>query len=109
MSLTTEKIGPVVANAAGGLLRQPSPALLATDILHLAELVPVVRSRLALAPTFPDDAILASLRTIAAESGTRDRWRVAFTSNIGVALASGGRDLNTALNTLIAMLPRALS
>ncbi len=79
------------------------------DILHLAELVPVVRTRFDLAETFPDDAILASLKTIAGQSEARERWRVAFASNLGVALSRQGRDLNTALNTLLALLPRPTS
>jgi hypothetical protein len=83
--------------------------LAAGDILHLAELVPMVRERFALPPAFGDDAILSSLRTIAAQSEPRERWRVAFSSNLGQTLARGGRDLNTALNALLALLPKALS
>ena len=75
------------------------------DILHLAELVPVVRARLALDTVFPDDAVLASLRTIVARSSARERWGAAFDSNLGHWLALEGSDLNTALNTLIALLP----
>ncbi len=79
------------------------------DILHLAELVPIVRTRFALSPAFTDDAILASLRMIAAHSDDRRRWTVAFNSNLGATLAHAGRDLNTALNTLLSLLPRPLS
>jgi hypothetical protein len=81
----------------------------AADILHLAELVPVVRGQFAVGPEFSDDAILASLRAITRWSDQRGRWRAAFNSNLGYALAIGGRDLNTALNTLLALLPRPLS
>ena len=83
--------------------RQPMSA---DDILHLAELVPVLRQRLELDSAFPDDAILASLRSIAAETAPRERWRAAFDSNLGAWLALKGRDLNTTLNTLIALLPK---
>jgi hypothetical protein len=79
------------------------------DILHLAELVPVVRARFSLSSEFSDDAILASLRAITSWSEQRGRWRAAFNSNLGYALAIGGRDLNTALNTLLTLLPRPLS
>ena len=75
------------------------------DVLHLAELVPILRRRLGLDTTFSDDAVLASLRTIASRSSSRDRWRAAFDSNLGHWLAGQGRDVNTALNTLIALLP----
>jgi hypothetical protein len=79
------------------------------DILHLAELVPVVRQRFALPATLADDAILASLRAIAGHSDQRARWRAAFSSNLGAILALQGRDLNTTLTTLLALLPRPLS
>jgi hypothetical protein len=94
---------------ASGRLRAAAHSGAAPDILHLAELVPVVRQRFELAETFPDDAILASLRMITAASHTRDRWRAAFTSNLGLALAREGRDLATAFDTLLALLPRLTS
>ena len=76
------------------------------DILHLAELVPILRQRLEIDAALSDDAILASLKVIAACSLPRDRWRAAFGSNLGHWLALQGRDLNTALNTVVALLPR---
>ena len=78
------------------------------DILHLAELVPVVRQRLGLGGV-SDDIILTCLKAIAARSEPRERWRVAFSSRLGEMLSRQGRDLNTALNTLLALLPRPLS
>lgn len=80
----------------------PTPA---HDILHLAELVPVVRQRLDVDGSFPDDAVLASLKAIAAQTSQRERWRAAFNSNLGYWLALKGCDLNTALNTLVFLLP----
>lgn len=88
--------------------RKAAPALV-LDILHLAELVPVVRQRFALADTFADDPFLASLRGISSQTLSRERWRAAFGFNLGIALIAKGRDLNTALNTLIALLPRRTS
>lgn len=94
-------IGSVVARRAiGG--REPAGAEMA---LHLNELVPLVRQRLGLDTAFPDDAVLASLRTIAGCSTPRERWRAAFDSNLGHWLALQGADLNSALNTLVALLP----
>ncbi len=76
------------------------------DILHLAELVPIVRERFRLGDGFADDAILSSLRVIAAHSDQRQRWLAAFNSNLGRCLASEGHDLNTALSALVALVPR---
>lgn len=73
---------------------------------HLRELVPVVRSRLSVPASFDDDAVFADLNDIARETDLRERWRTAFSSDLGQAIASSGRDLNTALNTLVALLPR---
>ena len=76
------------------------------DILYLAELLPIVRQRLDIDDTLPDGTLLASLATIAACSSPRERWRAAFGSMLGHWLALKGRDLNTTLNTLIALLPK---
>lgn len=81
----------------------------ALDILHLAELIPVIRQRFGLDDTYPDDAVLASLRSIAAHSGSRERWQAAFRSNLGHWLGQRGTDLNTSLNTLVGLLPRPTS
>lgn len=78
------------------------------DILHLAELVPVVRERLGLGGV-SDDVIMTCLKAIAAQSEPRERWRAAFSSRLGEMLSRQGRDLNTALNTLLALLPRLSS
>ncbi len=75
------------------------------DILHLAELVPIVRRRLAIGADFSDDALLASLKRIASRTCQRDRWTAAFESNLALWLSSHGRDMGWALNTLIALLP----
>lgn len=75
------------------------------DVLHLAELVPVVRERLAVPIDFSDDAILASLKMIAARSSDRERWRVAFDSNLARYLSYKGRDMGKVLQDLIALMP----
>jgi hypothetical protein len=75
------------------------------DALHLAALVPVVRERLGLDSSFPDDAVLASLRMIAAPASPWERWQAAFHSNLGHWLGLKADDLNAALNVLVEMLP----
>ena len=75
------------------------------DALHLAALVPVVRDRLGLDSSFPDDAVLASLRMIAAPQSRWERWQAAFHSNLGHWLALKADDLNAALNVLVELLP----
>ncbi len=79
------------------------------DILHLAELVPVVRSTFGLDSDFSDDAILASLKAIAARSSERDRWQVAFGCNLGRHIGLHAVDPADGLRTLIGLLPRPLS
>ncbi len=74
-------------------------------ILHLAELVPVVRSKLKIDDCFPDDAILAGLQAAAAPSDPRARWQAIFASNLGHWLALKTDDLHAALNTLLMLLP----
>ncbi len=75
------------------------------DILHLAEAVPFIRERLDVPVEFTDDAILSSLKTIAAKSTDRDRWRAAFDSNLARYLSIRGRDLGSALQELVALMP----
>ena len=76
-----------------------------SDVLHLAELVGMVRRRFAIAQSFPDDAILASLKTIAAQSDTNARIATAFMSNLGQHLERGRPDQRTAIVTLVGLLP----
>ncbi|MGI9423743.1 MAG: hypothetical protein ACR2PA_11155 [Hyphomicrobiaceae bacterium] len=75
-----------------------------SEVLHLAELVPIVRQRLAIEPEFPDDAILASLKTIALRSNDRERMTIAFACNLGHYLGRSD-DPVMALRTLVALLP----
>ena len=94
-------VGSVLAKCAvGGRQAQESDSA-----LHLMEVVPVVRQRLALDAAIPDDSVLACLAVIAKCSTPRERWRAAFDSNLGHWLALTGSDLNAALNTLVAMTP----
>ncbi len=76
---------------------------------HLAELVGHVRERLQIEDAFDDAAILASLIEIAASGERSQRWKAAFNSALGHWLALRGRDLNTALSVLVALLPPARS
>ncbi len=75
------------------------------DVLHLAELVPIVRERLGVPEEFGDDAILASLKMVAARSSDRDRWRAAFDCNLARFLSIKGRDMGRVLQDLIGLLP----
>ena len=79
------------------------------DILHLAELVPVVRATFGIEQKFSDDAILASLQTIAAATTDRERSEAAFSSNLGRYLDCSGQQRDGGLTSLIAMLPRPRS
>jgi len=109
MSLDLQKTAARPKTTIVSTVARPTAVASHDDILHLAELVPVVRQRFELAETFADDAIFASLRMIASQSEMRERWRVAYSSNLAIALSRQGRDLNTALNTLLALLPRPTS
>ena len=79
------------------------------DILHLAELVPVVRMRFGIDEMFSDDAILSSLKLISTVSSDRDRAAVAFTSNLGRYLDIKRQQPPADLAALVAMLPRPRS
>ncbi len=90
------------------LVCSPSPSGAAfepADVLHLAEVVPIVRQQLDVPTEFTDDAILSSLKMIAMRSSERERWRVAFDSNLARYLSIRGRDLGQALQRLLALLP----
>ena len=95
------------ASPVGRLGKPPKTAQVyrLADILHLAEAVPVVRERLQVPVEFSDDAILASLKSIALKSSDRDRWQAAFESNLARYLSVRGRDLGKALQELIALVP----
>ncbi|MEM7750326.1 MAG: hypothetical protein AAF346_18905 [Pseudomonadota bacterium] len=95
--------------SSGPAVGRPDSDEQAYDILHLAELVPIVRKRFYIEQKFSDDAILASLKTIAAASTDRERSSVAFTSNLGRYLDSSSQRKEAGLAALIAMLPRARS
>jgi hypothetical protein len=72
-----------------------------------ADLIGIVRARLDLdTAALSDVSIAASLAQIAAKSENRDRWLAAFGSPLGKHFAMRGSDLNTVLNTLLALAPR---
>jgi hypothetical protein len=75
--------------------------------LSLTELVPQISATFALGGVVPGPMILACLQTIANRSDPRERWLAIFNSPLGIALASTGRDLNTALNWVLSALPPA--
>lgn len=75
------------------------------DVLHLAELVPIVRQRIDVPLDFTDDAILSSLKRIASRTSDRERWRSAFDSKLARYLSTLGRDLGRALQEIIALIP----
>jgi hypothetical protein len=77
--------------------------------LSLTELVPQISTTFGLQGVVPGPMILACLQTIANRVDPRDRWLAIFNSPLGVALAAPGRDLNTALNWVLAALPPARS
>jgi hypothetical protein len=91
--------------AGDAAARRSQNATAAAENVHdLADLVPLVRERLNLDSAFPDDAVLASLMTIAARASPQERWRAAFDSNLGQWLGLKSLDLNGALNTLVGLL-----
>lgn len=76
------------------------------DLQELAELVPLLRRRIALG-SMSDDAILASLVAIARHPTDEGRWYAAETSTLGQQLAVESEDLHRDLVTLISLLPQA--
>ncbi len=94
-----------IASLRQPALEEPDHDGVGPDVLHLAELVPVLRSKLAIGLDFPDDAILASLKIIAARSTHRERWHAAFLSNLALWFSSQGRELSHALTTVLEALP----
>lgn len=77
------------------------------NVEHLAGLVPVLRRRLAIASTFSDAAILASLTAIASRPNDEQRWRAAKASTLGLFLTSRNGDISAALVTILGLLPKA--
>lgn len=87
---------PISARGAAAAPRDP-PAL--------AALLPRVRASLPDDLDLPDAALMRSLGAIAGTDTSTDRWRTAFNSEMGRSLATRGTDLNTALNTILGLLP----
>ena len=76
------------------------------NVSRLAALVPRLRKRLAIGPAFSDDALLASLVSIARHPSHEARWQAAQASTLGQHLAASSRNRHRDLVTLIAMLPK---
>lgn len=96
---SVRRINAVVFSENVGEDRYPA------DVLHLAELVPLVRQRLNVPAEFSDDSILSSLKRIASRTSDRERWSAAFDCNLTRFLSSLGRDLGQALQDLITLIP----
>ncbi len=64
-----------------------------------------VRQRLALDASVGDATIRDCLDAIRATTDSRGRWMAAFGSELGRHLSRRGTDLNTALNTILALVP----
>ncbi|MBU2582547.1 MAG: hypothetical protein KJ622_12590 [Alphaproteobacteria bacterium] len=96
---SVRRINSVVFSENVGEDRYPA------DVLHLAELVPLVRQRLEVPADFSDDAILSSLKRVASRTSDRERWSAAFDCNLARCLSSHGRDLGQALQDLITLIP----
>ena len=85
----------------------PKPALGRARVTHLAELVPIISEKYDLSPRMSAEEVLAALRGIAGYTDTRSRWLAAFASPLGRVIAGKGVDLNTALTSIVGMLPAA--
>ena len=73
------------------------------------DVIEMLRDRLDIDDAISDVTIAASLAAIAAKGDNRARWLAAFSSPLGKWLAMRGTDLNTALNTVLLLAPKALS
>jgi hypothetical protein len=101
-----EESAPQTLGAIDSGTGEPEEAAIDEADLSLVELV---RLRLDIGADLPDLTIAASLAAIAAKGDTRARWLAAFGSPLGRWLAGRGADLNTALNNLVALAPKAAS
>ena len=73
------------------------------------DIIELLRQRLDIDDAIPDVTIASSLAAIAAKGDNRARWLAAFSSPLGKWLAMRGTDLNTALNTVLLLAPKAVS
>jgi hypothetical protein len=108
MSATSTNHAPVTASAP---VSRPtwSPESPLETRMSLTELVPQISETFTLQGVVPGPMILACLQIIANRADPRDRWLAIFNSPLGIALASPGRDTNTAINWVLAALPPARS
>jgi hypothetical protein len=100
-----------VTTASPALVSRPawSPESPLEMRLSLTELVPQISATFGLEGVVPGPMILACLQIIANRADPRDRWIAIFNSPLGIALAAPGRDMNTAVNWVLAALPPARS
>ena len=74
------------------------------------DVIELLRNRLGIdEDEISDVTIASSLAAIGAKGDMRARWLAAFSSPLGKWLAMRGTDLNTALNTVLLLAPKALS
>ena len=73
------------------------------------DVIELLRLRLDIDDAISDVTIASSLAAIAAKGDNRARWLAAFSSPLGKWLAMRGTDLNTALNTVLLLAPKAHS
>ncbi len=76
------------------------------NVSRLATLIPELRRRLPIGPSLSDEALLASLVSIARHTSEEARWRAAEASTLGQHLAVSSKDKYRDLVTLIAVLPK---
>ncbi|MGE0024942.1 MAG: hypothetical protein AB7S70_15070 [Hyphomicrobium sp.] len=83
----------------------PRPRERAVNVDQLARLMPDIRRSLAIPRAFSDAALLASLVAIARHTSHAARWRTAEASTLGQHLASGEKERERSLVTLLSLLP----
>ncbi|HRN84540.1 MAG TPA: hypothetical protein PK857_06945 [Hyphomicrobium sp.] len=76
------------------------------NVSRLAAMIPELRRRLPIGPVLSDEALLASLVSIARHTSEEARWRAAEASTLGQHLAVSSRDKYRDLVTLISVLPK---
>lgn len=101
-------LSQIVSGLRGGGRRALSEreATAQVNVSQLAALIPALRKRLSIGPAFSDDALLASLVSIARYPSHEARWHAAEASTLGQHLAANSVDKHRNLVTLIALLPK---
>lgn len=82
------------------------PADTVVNVSRLAALIPELHRRLPIGPALSDEALLASLVSIARHPTHEARWHAAEASTLAQHLAVNSRDKHRDLVTLIGLLPK---